>query len=541
MLLACHDSIGSPTDFRFEDRVPVVVVRPAMSRPVRVRIAPSPTGEPHVGTAYIALFNLAFAKKNGGKFILRIEDTDQERSRPEWERQIMEGLRWLGLLWDEGPDVGGPYGPYRQSERAELHKQHAELLVERGHAYRCFCTKERLDELRAVQKAQKLNPGYDRHCRDLDPSEIAANLEAKKEFVIRMKMPTEGQTTVHDLLRGEVQFENGGVDDQVLLKSDGFATYHLANVVDDHLMEITHVIRAEEWINSTPKHILLYQMFGWEAPVWVHMPLLRNADKSKISKRKNPVSILDYKQRGFYPPAVLNYLAMLGWTMPDGREVFSFQEFVDNFSFDRMHLGGPTFDMEKFTWLNGKYYREKLNDEDLVQAFREQLFSADYLRKIVPLVRERINKGEDFIPATDYFFSGDVALDVEAMKPKKKTYKELVAAFEPYTERIDAQVDFSPSALEAWTRAFTEEIGFSGKELFPAIRIAITGREASPPLFDTMSALGRALVRRRLRNALAALKAAATEENKRLQKEAAEAKKLADAATKATAKPSGEG
>lgn len=510
-----------------------MVVRPPMARPVRVRIAPSPTGEPHVGTAYIALFNLAFARKNGGKFVLRIEDTDQERSRPEWETQIMEGLRWLGLQWDEGPDVGGPFGPYRQSERAELHRRHAEILVERGHAYRCFCTKERLDELRAVQKAQKLNPGYDRHCRDLDASEIQANLEAKKEFVIRMKMPLEGQTTVHDLLRGEVQFENGGVDDQVLLKSDGFATYHLANVVDDHLMEITHVIRAEEWINSTPKHILLYQMFGWEAPVWVHMPLLRNADKSKISKRKNPVSILDYKQRGFYPAAVLNYLAMLGWTMPDGREMFSFQEFVDNFSFDRMHLGGPTFDMEKFTWLNGKYYRERLSDADLVGILREQLFSTEALQKIVPLVRERINKGEDFVPATDYFFSGDVAIDVEKMKPKKRTFKELLTAFEAYTERVDAQVDFSAAALEAWTRGFTEELNFSGKELFPAIRWAITGRDASPPLFDTMSALGRALVRRRLRAAVGALKAAATEENKRLQKEAAEAKKQADAAAKA--------
>ena len=503
----------------------------AMSdRPVRVRIGPSPTGEPHVGTAYIALFNLAFARKHGGRFVLRIEDTDQERSRPEWEQQIMEGLRWLGLQWDEGPDVGGPHGPYRQSERREIHARHAHLLVERGHAYRCFCTKERLDELRARQKAEKQNIGYDRHCRDLPAAEIEQHLAAGREFVVRMKMPLDGETVVKDRLRGDVSFANAGVDDQVLLKSDGFPTYHLANVVDDRLMGITHVIRAEEWITSTPKHVLLYAMFGWEPPTFVHMPLLRNADKSKISKRKNPVSIMDYKQRGYTPAAVLNYLAMLGWTMPDGREVFTFDDFVANFDLDRIILGGPTFDLDKLTWLNGKYYREQMDDEALVEQLLAGPFSRENLRRIVPLIRERIDKAEDFVPATDYFFRGEIELPLEDLKPKKRTFKELAALLEELVEVLDRQVDFSPAALEALARELGERHGWSTKDFFMPLRVALTGRKASPPLFDTMSVLGRALVRRRIRGALEVAKREAAEEARRLQKEAAEAKKASKGA-----------
>jgi glutamyl-tRNA synthetase len=494
-------------------------------RPVRVRIGPSPTGEPHVGTAYIALFNLAFARRHGGKFVLRIEDTDQERSKPEWEQQIMEGLRWLGLQWDEGPDVGGPFGPYRQSERREIHARHAHLLVERGEAYRCFCTRERLEALRAEQKAAKVNLGYDRHCRELAAEAIQAELAAGKEYVIRMKMPTSGVTVVPDRLRGDVAFENAGVDDQILLKADGFPTYHLANVVDDHLMEISHVIRAEEWINSTPKHLVLYRAFGWEPPVFVHMPLLRNADKSKISKRKNPVSILDYKQRGYTPPAVLNYLAMLGWTMPDGRELFGFDEFVQEFDLDRIVLGGPTFDLDKLTWLNGKYYREKLTDADLVDQLLSGPFAREQLLRIVPLIRERVDKAEDFIPMTDYFFRGDVELPLEELKPKKRSFKEVADVLEELVDPLEKQVDFSAAALEAVCRAFAEARGWSTKDLFMPLRIAVTGRKASPPLFDTMSVLGRALVRRRLRTAVERARSAAADEARKAQAEAAETKK----------------
>ncbi len=499
-------------------------------RPVRVRIAPSPTGEPHVGTAYIALFNLAFARKNGGKFILRIEDTDRDRSKPEWEQQIMQGLRWLGLQWDEGPDIGGPHAPYRQSERQVIYAEHAQKLIQTGHAYRCFCTRERLDALREEQKAKKQNPGYDRHCRDLSADDISAKLAAGQEFVVRMKMPTEGATVVPDKLRGDVTFENLAVDDQVLLKSDGFPTYHLANVVDDHLMEVTHVIRAEEWINSTPKHLILYQMFGWEPPVFCHMPLLRNADKSKISKRKNPVSILDYKQRGFVPPAILNYLALLGFTMPGEQEMFTFEEFAQAFSFENIHLGGPVFDLDKLTWMNGKYYREKFSEDQLTEQLQEQLFNTAYLRRIVPLLKERIDKAEDFVPMADYFFRGDVELTVDAIRPKKRTLKELSLALEGYLESIETQVDFSAPALEERTRTYAESNGWTTKDFFMPIRVVMTGRPASPPLFDVMSILGRALVRRRLRKALEVLKPAVAEENKAAQKAAAEAQKAQKAA-----------
>ncbi len=289
------------------------------NQPVKTRIAPSPTGEPHVGTAYIALFNMALARRLGGKFILRIEDTDRQRSTKESERSIMETLKWLGIRWDEGPDVGGPCGPYRQSERSELYRKHAWELVEKGAAYCCFCTPERLEQLRKAQKAAKAPTRYDGRCRGLSPDEVRRRIDAGEKYVIRLKMPREGKTVFHDELRGKVEYENALIDDQILLKSDGFPTYHLANVVDDHLMGVTHVMRAEEWLPSVPKHVKLYEAFGWLPPKWIHMPLLRNPDKgkSKISKRKNPVSLRYYKKRGFIPEAMLNYLALMGWSFPE--------------------------------------------------------------------------------------------------------------------------------------------------------------------------------------------------------------------------------
>ncbi|MEL6185266.1 MAG: glutamate--tRNA ligase, partial [Myxococcota bacterium] len=444
-------------------------------RPVRVRIGPSPTGEPHVGTAYIALFNLAFARKHGGQFVLRVEDTDQDRSRPEWEQQIIEGLEWLGLKWDEGPDVGGPHGPYRQSERKAIYEEHIWKLVDAGKAYRCFATKEELDELRARQIANKERQGYDRRHRNLSEAQIQGFLHEGRSFVIRLATPLDGETVVKDRLRGEVRFANEEIDDQILFKSDGFPTYHLANVVDDHLMGISHVIRAEEWISSTPKHVLLYEAFGWEAPEFVHMPLLRNADKSKISKRKNPVSIMDYRQRGFVPEAVVNYLALLGMTMPDEREVFDFDEFVAALDFDRVHLGGPVFDLEKFTWLNGKYFRERLSEEELLQLLQTELLAESRLREIIPLIRERIDKGEDFVPATSYFFSGDLETPAAELLPKKRGYKETAQALEGYVEAVDKQVDFSADALEAMSRGYGEKIEWKPRDLFMPVRVAKIG------------------------------------------------------------------
>ncbi len=290
---------------------------------VRVRVAPSPTGVPHVGTAYIALFNYAFAQQEGGSFILRIEDTDQARSTAESEEAILRSLHWLGIEWDEGPDCGGPHAPYRQSERAETYREHVQELLDSGHAYRCFCTPERLAELRKEQKRQRLPQlKYDRRCLELSDDEVTQRLADGAPHVVRLRVP-EGETVYRDRLRGEITFQNETIDDQVLLKSDGFPTYHLANVVDDHQMAISHVVRAEEWITSTPKHVLLYEAFGWQPPEFVHMPLLRNKDRSKISKRKNPVSLDWYREQGYLPEALRNFLALLGFSMPDEREVFS--------------------------------------------------------------------------------------------------------------------------------------------------------------------------------------------------------------------------
>jgi glutamyl-tRNA synthetase len=479
---------------------------------VRTRIAPSPTGDPHVGTAYVALFNYALAKKHGGQFILRIEDTDRERSSPASEAMIFEALRWLGLRWDEGPDVGGPHGPYRQSERTAIYREHAEELVRRGAAYPCFCTRERLDALREEQKARKANFGYDGHCRSLERDEAARRRATGEAHVVRLAMPRGGETVVRDLLRGEVRFDNAQVDDQVLLKSDGFPTYHLANVVDDHLMGITHVIRAEEWLSSLPKHVTLYRGFGWEEPVFCHLPLLRNADRSKISKRKNPVSLNFYRRAGFLPEAMLNYLALMGWAMPDEREEFSLGEFMDAFTLERISLGGPVFDVEKLKWLNGKYLR-RLAPRELLEKLRVQLLSEDHLLEVLPLVQERIDTLEGFFEYASFFFVGEVPYDeaaTKAMVPKGRTPADASKALRGLLEEeLDAVMDWRQEAVEAALRRFAEKTGWAANELFMAVRVATTGRAASPPLFETLAVLGKETCRRRLRRAADVLKTGA--------------------------------
>ena len=479
---------------------------------VRTRIAPSPTGDPHVGTAYVALFNYAWARKNGGQFILRIEDTDRERSNTTSERMIFESLHWLGLSWDEGPDVGGPHGPYRQSERFPIYREHAERLVATGAAYPCFCTKERLDALRDEQRAKKLPQatGYDGHCRTIPREEAAKRRVAGESHVIRLAMPREGETVVADLLRGEIRIDNRLVDDQVLIKSDGYPTYHLANVVDDHLMEITHVIRAEEWISSLPKHAQLYRAFGWSEPVFCHLPLLRNADKSKISKRKNPVSLNYYRRAGFLPEAMLNYLALMGWAISADREEFSLAEFIASFDIKDITLGGPVFDLEKLTWMNGKYIRN-LTVPELLARLRADVLSDEHLLKVLPLAHERIDKLEDFLEYANFFFVGDVACDGEALGKllaKKKTAADTAKALaKMLEERLDPLLDWTAASLEAAMRAWCEEAGWKPGDLFMPVRIAVTGRAATPPLFETMEVLGREVCRRRLRRAVEVLQA----------------------------------
>ncbi len=464
-----------------------------------------------MGTAYVALFNQAFARKHGGQFILRIEDTDRERSSAASEAMIFDALRWLGLRWDEGPDVGGPCGPYRQSERTALYQQHAALLVERGAAYPCFCTRERLDALREEQKAKKLNFGYDGRCRSLLPEDARRRAAAGESHVVRLAMPREGESVVADLLRGELRFDNAQVDDQVLLKSDGFPTYHLANVVDDHLMGVSHVIRAEEWLSSLPKHVALYRGLAWEPPVFCHLPLLRNADRSKISKRKNPVSLNFYRRAGYLPEAMLNYLALMGWAMPDEHEEFTLAEFTAEFTLERISLGGPVFDLAKLAWLNGKYLRG-LPADQLLQRLRGELLSDQHLLRVLPLVRERIDTLEGFFEYATFFFTGELAYDAaaqQAMVPKGRTPGETAKLLRSLLEdELDLVLDWRIEPLETAVRRFAEKAGWPAAELFMTVRVATTGRAATPPLFETLAVLGKETCRRRLRRASELLRTA---------------------------------
>jgi glutamyl-tRNA synthetase len=463
-----------------------------------------------VGTAYVALFNLALARKHGGQFLLRIEDTDRQRSHPASERMIFEALRWLGLEWDEGPDVGGPYGPYRQSERTAIYREHAEELMKKAAAYPCFCTPERLNALREEQKARKAAVmGYDGRCRRLDAAEAARRRAAGEAHVVRLAMPETDSMTVTDLLRGEVRFERPQMDDQVLLKSDGFPTYHLANVVDDHLMKISHVVRAEEWLSSLPKHVQLYRAFGWEMPVFAHLPLLRNADKSKISKRKNPVSLNHYRRAGYLPEAMLNFLALMSFSMPDGREEFTLPEFTSAFDLARISLGGPVFDLEKLTWLNGRYLR-RLSTGEMIERLRGHLLSDAYLSQVIPLCRERVDTLEGFFDYASFFFVGEVAYDEaarQAMVPKERTGQQVAKALLGLLETyVDPELEWRAERIEAGLKAFAEAQGWTAKDLFMTVRLAATGRAATPPLFETLAVLGKEVVRRRLRRAAETLR-----------------------------------
>jgi glutamyl-tRNA synthetase len=469
---------------------------------VRVRVAPSPTGDPHVGTAYIALFNRVFAKKEGGTFILRIEDTDRSRSRRDSEHAILEALKWAGLTWDEGPDIGGPYGPYRQSERQPMYAEHTAYLLTNGGAYRCFCTPERLEELREKQRAAKETSRYDGHCRALSARDSEARAKAGEPFVVRLAVPRDKPIVFTDRLRGKVEISPDQVDDQVLLKTDGFPTYHLASVVDDHLMKISHVIRAEEWISSTPKHVLLYRAFGWQEPEWIHMPLLRNADKSKISKRKNPVSINYYKDIGILPEALVNFLANMGWSFGGDREKFTVEEMIQVFSWDKVSLGGPVFDLTKLEWMNEQYIHD-LSDAQLADRLAAWRLNRGYFEKLAALMKKRIKKLGDFIPGTSFFFEelldyravdkSDLAVPEQKPADVKKKLLEFV-------ERIDQMDDYSGANLEKLARAFCDETGWKTKHLFMLLRLGVTGRKASPGLFETMEALGKELTRARIRN-----------------------------------------
>ena len=485
---------------------------------VRTRIAPSPTGDPHVGTAYIALFNLCFARQHGGQFILRIEDTDRVRSTPESEQMILDSLRWLGLEWDEGPDVGGPHGPYRQSERGDIYAQHAQQLLDAGHAFKCYRTSEELDELREARKAAGMHLALKPADLALDEDEAARRAREGWPYVVRMNVPGDGVCVVNDMLRGTIEVEWAQVDAQILLKSDGMPTYHLANVVDDHLMGITHVLRGEEWINSAPKHQLLYEYFGWEMPQLCHMPLLRNPDKSKLSKRKNPTSINYYRRMGFLPQAVTNYLGRMGWSMPDEREKFSLSEMMAEFDVQRVSLGGPVFDLEKLTWLNGVYIREDLDDDGLLQALREWAFNEDYVKQILPQIRPRIETLAQATPLAGHFFSGLPDLKEQDFDSVKMEKEELVRLLQFLVWRFEAVPAWHKEALLEEVKVLSAHFDLKMKAFLAPVFIAITGSTTSTSVMDAMAILGSDVTRARLRHAIEVLGGVSKKQAKRFEK-----------------------
>ncbi len=483
---------------------------------VRTRIAPSPTGDPHVGTAYMALFNWAFAKQQGGQFLLRIEDTDQERSTAASETAIYEALQWLGLSWDEGPDVGGPHGSYRQSERRETYAKYAQQLVDDGHAFVCFCSKERLDRVRAEQQAAKQTTRYDGHCLHLTAGEVADRIAAGESHVIRMKVPETGDCVFTDRLRGEISMPFAQSDMQVLVKADGMPTYHLAVVVDDHLMGITHILRGEEWLNSVPKHVLLYQYFGWEMPELIHLPLLRNPDQSKLSKRKNPTSVTYYRDMGFLPEALLNYLGLMGWSMPDEREIFDKEEMVAAFDVDRVSTGGPIFDQTKLAWLNGQYLRN-LSAEEFSERVGTWMLNQSRLSELIPLVQERVERLADLVPLVDYLVGNRKAVEPEDFVHKSLQRDDVVKVIHHTLAELDALRSWQRDDIFALCQNLAQAMQLKFRDFLFPLFVAISGRPVSLPLFDSLLFLGPDLTRARLRDALEALNVSG-KERKRLDK-----------------------
>jgi glutamyl-tRNA synthetase len=483
---------------------------------IRTRVAPSPTGDPHVGTAFVALVNYCFARQQGGDFLLRIEDTDQARSTPESEQAILAALRWTGLSWDEGPDVGGPHGPYRQSERSEIYRRYADELLKKGHAFRCFCTPERLEAMRAAQRAARTPQKYDGHCLAVPAEESARRAAAGEPHVIRMKVPESGVCVVEDLARGTVPFEYASVDMQVLLKSDGLPTYHLANVVDDHLMEITHVIRGEEWMSSAPKHLLLYGYFGWEPPVLMHLPLLRNPDKSKLSKRKNPTGILFYQRMGYLPEALLNFLGLLLAPAPEGQEIFGVPELIERLDLAKISLGGPVFDVAKLDWLNGQYLRT-ISTGELLQRTLAWGFDRARVERIAALAQSRVERLSDLVPSTAYLFAGRVAVTTESFAGTKLPADEIRKALALAMWRLDAEQSFDTASVECVLKSVGETLGAKFRDLSRVYYVAMSGSATALPLFDSMELLGRDIVRERLRVALDAFGGASSKEQKEWQ------------------------
>ncbi len=491
---------------------------------VRTRVAPSPTGFPHIGTIYQAMVDKAFAVKNNGQFIVRIEDTDQTRFVEGAEEALSEAFDWFGLTPDESPKLGGPFSPYKQSERLEIYKDYAHELVKNGHAYYCFCTKDRLEEVRKEQEKSSVAPMYDKHCRNLSEKEVSEKLDNKIPYVIRMKIPAGEKIVVEDLTRGEIEFDSGTVDDQVLLKGDGFPTYHLAVVVDDHLMEITHVVRGPEWISSFPKHKLLYEYFGWEMPQFLHTPLISNMNGSKLSKRQGHASVDWYRRKGFLAEAVLNFIALLGWSHPDQKEIFTFEEYTDVFDLKDLSALSPKFDLDKLEWMNGQYIQSRSNEKlfseivkwleysinipykgagdyvtDWDKSSHEKLLNfvnslEDNSREVwISIIKERIKKFEDLFALNRFFFD-NVSLEKEL---DKNVLKYVLDELENSDWSLENLKEIESSFVQ-----YSKDQGIKVGDFFGNIRLAVCRSSVTPPLFESMFILGRDKTLSNLRAAL---------------------------------------
>jgi glutamyl-tRNA synthetase len=485
-------------------------------RNVRVRYAPSPTGYPHVGNIRTALFNWLFARHSGGSFIVRIEDTDVDRKVEGAVEAILDGLKWLGIDWDEGPEVGGKYGPYFQSQRLEHYQEVARQLVHGGYAYPCYCSEERLAQMRKemAERNESLR-SYDRRCRELSPVEKSKFESRGIVPVIRFKTPLGGETRFNDLIKGEVVFDNSTLDDFVLLKSDGYPTYHLANVTDDHMMKITHVLRADEWLSSTPRHILLYDALSWQPPLFGHLPMILGTDRSKLSKRHGATSITEYRDQGYLPQAMMNFLALLGWSLDDRTELFSKEELIHHFSIERISKTSAIFNLDKLKWMNGVYIRKlSVNEltEQLIPFLERDLppstkrpLPREYVRQIAPLIQERLTTLGEAAKLSDFFFTDELIYDAALLLGKKLNKEEATRGLEAALERLQA-LPFDHHALEEALRNLAAELGVKTGDLFGVLRVAVTGRAAAPPLFQTMSVLGKERCLKRIEAALKRLR-----------------------------------
>jgi glutamyl-tRNA synthetase len=483
---------------------------------VRVRMAPSPTGYFHVGSARTALFGWLFARRHGGRFILRVEDTDRSRYVPDSLDDILDSMRWLGLDWDEGPEVGGDYGPYFQSQRLELYHHYAQQLVDQGHAYKCYCSPERLASVREEQRQRgDARVGYDRHCRHLSAAQRAEYEAQSVVPVVRLKVPLEGESCFDDIVYGHICWDNASIRDPVLLKSDGFPTYHLANVIDDHHMRITHIMRGDEWLSSVPMHILLYAAFGWEPPFYSHVPIILNpSGKGKMSKRKGgagegfPVFVKEFRAAGYLPEALFNLLAGLGWSYDPQEEIFSPEQAMSRFRLEDINSSAAAFPFDKLEWMNGVYIRQ-LDEDDLCRRLapfvaadlgmsEQELLARPELSQFIPLIRERVKLLTDATPLIDYAFRDELNIEPQTLVGKKMTAEASLDGLQAARAALAKAAAFDSETLEVVLRALAKDLGLKAGQLFGIIRVASTGKMVAPPLFGTLAILGRQRVLERL-------------------------------------------